>query len=272
MNKGILLIAIGDNYHQLAYNLLKSIRKHSPLLKVALITDDSKPYYLKEFDQIIEPKLGDMLEGTILNPFKLKTLINQYTPFDKTLYLDVDSLCLKPIDKLFEHDFMIQEVGRYSYDEPLKCDMVWVRKAGLTIADIYDAYKLDKTRLYPEYNSSVILFTKEHDSYFDTVQRAYRDRRIAFKAIGGRYPDELAFNLASILTNTYNEDTAKPMYFQWENKLMNLTEMINRYYFLGMAGGYHTIQLRNNYEALVRQLDSPFKKFNSNKKIFHDKK
>lgn len=269
---GVLLIAIGDNYLQLAYNLLKTIKTHNPNLKVALITDEKSKYFLSEFDYLIEPKLCDMLEGNRMNPFKLKTFINQYTPFDKTLYLDVDSLCLKPFEELFLNEFLIQEVGRYSYEDHMKCDMVWVRKAGLTIKDIFDAYKIPKERLYPEYNSSVILFTKAHDLYFDNVRRAYNDRRIAFKAIGGRYPDELAFNLASILTKTYNEKLIKPMYFQWENKAKMLTEITQNYYFLGMAGGFHGAYLKNMYEALVKHLDTPFKKFQSNKKIFHEKK
>ena len=73
------------------------------------------------------------------------------------------------------------------------------------------------------------------------MQDCYNDRRIAFKDIGGRYPDELAFNLASALTNTYNSTKRKVMYFHWETKVDNFTEIKKQYLFIGMAGGYHNL-------------------------------
>lgn len=266
--KGIILIGIGDYYQKLAYNLLKSIRKFSDI-PVTLITDDLTPYFISEFDNVVEPKMCHYFESNRINPFKLKTFINEYTPYEKTLYLDVDTVCLKNFESIFDLDFYIQEVGRYTFDQHLKCHMVWVRKAGLTIQDIFKAYKLPKDRQYPEYNSSVILFTKEHSKYFKVVQKAYTDRRINFKDIGGRYPDELAFNLASAITKTYNKDITKKMYFHWENKIHTLTDITNKYYFLGMAGGYHNGKLRHMYESLVKGI-SPFYKFISKKKIFHE--
>lgn len=270
MKKGILLIGIGDYYQKLAYNLLKSIKKHTDI-EVTLVTDDTSPYFIKEFDNVVEPQLCHYLENRRINPFKLKTFINLYTPYDKTLYLDVDTVCINDISEIFEKDFYIQEVGRYGYEEADKCHMVWVKKAGLTIRDIFDAYNVSKEVKYPEYNSSVILFTKEHDGYFAKVQECYNDRRIAFKDIGGRYPDELAFNLASALTNTYNTTKRKYMYFHWETKVDNFTEIKKQYLFIGMAGGYHNGRLVHMYETQVKQVGSPFSKFHSNKKIFHEK-
>lgn len=271
MDKGILLIGIGEYYQRLAYNLLKTIRKHNKDIPISLITDDEKPYFLSEFDSLIEPKMQHLLDEGKINPFKLKTYINEYTPYKKTLYLDVDTVCLKNFDKLFENDFYIQEVDRYNYDNALKCAMVWVKKAGLTLRDIFDAYNIPKESYYPEYNSSVILFTHNHGYFFKVVQKAYKDRRLDYKPIGTRYPDELAYNLASALTKTYSDIRTKAMWFHWENKIDNLTDIENKYYFLGMAGGYHTGKLRYMYEAIVKKTKSPFWKFDSSKKIFHDK-
>lgn len=272
MNKGILLIGIGDYYQKIAYNLLKSIRKHSPTIKVAIITDDDSTYFLSEFDYVIEPNLRHYLEDSRINPFKLKTFINEYTPFEHTMYLDVDAICLRKIDELFDFDFLIQEVARYTYETADKCAMVWVKKAGLTLKNVYDAYKLEHSTEYPEYNSSIIIFKKEHDNYFKQVQKNYHDRRISWKDIGGRYPDELAFNLASAQLGIYNTTKRKPVYFQWENKIDNLTSITAQYNFLGLAGGYHGDKLKNMYNALVKHLDTPFKKWESNKKIFHEKR
>jgi hypothetical protein len=270
---GILLIGMGKNYSKMAYNMALSIKRKEPNLQIAIITDETDTSILEVFDHIIEPELDDYLEGVQFNPFKLKTFIYNYSPFDKTIYLDVDGICLTKFDKLFEHDFLIQEVARYNSENWDKCAMVWVRKANKHLKDIYEAYKLPLETFYPEYNSSFILFSKsaKNKKYFKQVQKNYMDRKLDFKPIGGRYPDELAFNLASAQLNHYSDnEKIKPIYFQWENKTLPLGDIEKKYNFLGMAGGHHSNRLKHIYEITVKQF-SPYWKFESKKKIFHEK-
>ncbi len=272
MDKGILLIALGKHYTQLAYNMAKSIKRFSDI-PIAVVTDDTEQFLLDAFDIVIEPKLHDYIEGYAFNPFKFKTYVYDYTPFEHTIYLDVDGIALKDITPLFAHDFLIQEVARYNYENAHTCDMVWVKKAGLRLNDVYDAYGLDHKREYPEYNSSIIVFKKnnKNETYFLLAKKLYLDRKLAFKPIGGLYPDELAWNLASALLKHYNEDKIKPIYFFWENRNMTGTDIVDNYYILGMAGGFHKTKLKSLYETTVKAF-SPYWKFDSMKKIFHSKK
>lgn len=277
-NTGILVIAIGsDFYSRLAYALAKSLKKFNKL-PIALITDSYKDDN-KIFDYVVEANLSHYLDSFVMNPFKLKTFIYDYSPFENTLYLDADTLCLKPLDGLFEQlgDFQIHEFSRWNKDNWQKCPMVWVKKVNKTVEDIYDAYGLDKTREYPEYNSSFIWFKKNetNKAYFDQVKKNYTDRRIDFKDIGGSYPDEMAYNLASVQKSHYGPLKGfKPVYYKWETERKGSIPAINdlkeKYYFLGMAGGYHASNLVNIYHRLCKDLGINMK-FDSRAKIFHRK-
>lgn len=274
MTKGVLLIAMGVHYSRLAFNLTKTIKKHNPGLKVAAITDCEDDFILDEFDEVLKPELEHYVEEFMFNPFMLKTWIYDYSPFDKTIYLDVDTVCLRNFEELFEGSFKIQEVQKWNEQNWDKCAMVWVKQAGKKLQDLYEAYELPFFRLYPEYNSSFIMFEKseENKKYFNQAKKNYLDRRLEFKPIGGRYPDELAFNLASAQHQQYSHKASKkPMYFQWENKKLPFDQIEVKYFFLGMAGGHHSSHLRRLYEMQVKKL-SPFWQFDSRKKIFHDKK
>src|SRR3989304_2993180 len=93
---GVLLIAIGSEYYkEMSYNMALSLRL-AGVKNITLLTDDDGHYYSdkqkKVFNDFITAKESDFIENYMLNPFKLKTLINQYTPYVKTLYLDSDGI------------------------------------------------------------------------------------------------------------------------------------------------------------------------------------
>ena len=123
MSKGILLVALGRDYNKLAYNLTKSIKQYSNL-DVAVITDSSDREFLDAFDEVIKPRACDYIEDKQFNPFKLKTFMYEYSPFDETIYLDVDAVCLKDISSLF-CPFKVQEVARYTKENAHTSDCVW---------------------------------------------------------------------------------------------------------------------------------------------------
>ena len=273
MTKGILLIAMGNVYNKLAFNMAKSIKQFSDI-QIACITDSTHDDILEAFDVVIKPQMCDYLEGYTFNPFRLKTRIYDITPYDHTIYLDVDGIALKDLSPLFDYKFKIQEVAKYDYSTSDDCQMVWTDKAGKTLKDLYDAYELPKTRKYPEYNSSIIIFEKNkaNEKYFNQAKFNYNDRRLEFKPIGGLYPDELAWNLASAQMEHYNErPSLKPIYFSWENKGVTGSQITEKYYLLGMAGGYHNTKLKSFYESNVKKYSKNWK-FNSMDKIFHKNK
>ena len=268
LSKGVLLIGLGVEYTKLAYNLAKSIKKHNPNLPIAILTDNTNPELLEAFDEVIKPAPFHYLEdGFVFNPFKLKTYIYDYSPFQWTVYLDVDAVCLKPIEELF-NEFHIQEVGRYSKETISESDCVWFKKD----IDLFNLYNL--TNVYPEYNSSFVSFNKsvKNNSYFDLVKKMYSDRRFEFTAIGRCYPDEMAFGIASSMLDHYSTTKESPVAFWWylKNRNATLSEIVKDYYFIGLAGGHIKGKVLGYYHVLMKQL-SPYWNFQMKNKIFHKK-
>lgn len=264
----------------MAYNLAKSIKRSSNI-HITVLTDNSlNTLPDKPFDKILEPGKAFYREGQAFNPFLTKTRIYDLTPYDETLYLDVDALFLwdyKSIIDLFkelsEIDFHIHEVKRWNNENMDRCSMVWTKDAGIGLRELFTAYGL-KQQEYPEYNSSFIWFKKtdKNEVFFNQAKKNYLDRKTPFRDIGGRYPDEMAWNLASAQLEHYTERVHwKPIFFQWENKEYDLHTIGEKYYFLGMAGGTTKGVYVTLYNRLSKTLPSPFVDFHNHKKIFHRK-
>lgn len=291
MTKGILLIAINCDsfnpkeiaaYGWMTYNMCLSIKKNSNV-HITILTDDncfnSIPIN-QVSDDLIKVPICHLWDNKI-NPFKLKTYMYDYSPYEKTLYLDVDGFFFfnRNIDDLFkelENDsFQIQEVNRWEKKNFHECDMVWTGKVDKTLEDVYKAYNLPD-RPYPEYNSSFVYFVKndKNKKYFEQVKANYKDRRLPFKDVGGRYPDELAFNMASVQCDHYvDKKNYRPIAFWWENRNMTgqIHEANEKYWILGMAGGHTPKAFERMYNSLATKIGSPYNKWQNRKKIFHKK-
>lgn len=288
MSKGILLIAINgygnDFYYQLAYNLALSIRAVSKT-PISILTDDVSLKHIDDkgvFDKIIEAKEEHYLEAYKVNPFLLKTFIYDYSPYKETIYLDADGLWVseKTPDNIFEDlkDVNIQfhEVRRYTKEQAGESGMIWTKpdKHGENLfPKQWEAYQL-KDAIYPEYNSSFIYFkkNKETKKYFDKAKAMYNDRRVGWKDLGGSYPDEMAWNLASATMGFYGKENYKPLYLNWEvDKGVDLEFIRKNFYVLSMASGYQPSKQLVWYNNLVKPLRGGNFNFNMSQKIFFRK-
>jgi len=276
---GILLIAINTNaYGEMAYNMALSIKAYSKI-PVCLLTDNNGLSSLPDknnFDEIINVDLQDVLHEGKMNPFFLKTNIYKYSPFEKTLYLDVDGFCVRDFTGIIESlgDFQIHEVRRYKKEDHARCSMVWTKNAGLTLRDLWQAYNLPDDAVYPEYNSSFIFFrkTEKNAAYFEKVRYNYINKRSAYKDIGTFYPDEMAFNITSAEMCHYSSIPGyRPIYFTWEGEVNDLGYIQKNYYFCGMAGGYQKGKMVRLYEGEMKRMGSLCYKFNQRAKIFFQK-
>jgi len=292
MDKGILLIAIGRPYGEMAYNLALSIKLANPEVKIAVVSDQASLITVsqnnqKVFDEIIEPKMEDYLEGMQMNPFKLKTFMYDYSPFKETLYLDADTLFLNgfaDINALFDiledHEFVMQEVRRYTIETAEHSNTVWTlsnRKTQL-LPLIWPNYKLDDDAVYPETNSSFVWFKKNRKmkSYFTEVKKLYKVRHVWTEKIGGFYPDELAFGIASAKKGVLSGiEGFKPIHFHWERLFQGPAESAKYYFFLGFAGGKQPTKLLYAHDRLVQSNEKKSRgqsfKFKMRNKIYFKK-
>jgi hypothetical protein len=260
--KGILLIAINSPFYGcMAYNMAVSIRLKSDM-PITILADSQALSSLtsqqREIFSIVEPNLTDYLDKGISNPLKLKTLIYDYSPYQETLYLDVDGLWLdrNPEDLFGElNGFQIHEVDRYKKEDYGKCNMIWTitGKGAGKVQHLPEILKEKGiTTQYPEYNSSFIYFEKSDKNkvYFDQVKVNYEDRYEKMK-LGGLYPDELTWNLTSAQLKHYGKKM-RPIYFQWENTVKEIHEIKKNFWILGMAAGYQPGKLISHYNSLAR--------------------
>jgi hypothetical protein len=141
-SKGLITIAIGKKYALQAKYLAYSCMLHAPNVIRAVITD--VPDILNGYYDIIIPyntKDGD--------PFTVKLKLPLYTPFEKTLYIDADSLVLHPIDMywgfLADHDFAYQ--GE-------------IFSEGFWYFDIKKIIEQIQVPWIPKFNSGMFLFKK----------------------------------------------------------------------------------------------------------------
>ena len=91
MNKGILYIAFGDAFTKEALLSAESLKRYMPDTPVALFTN-------KE----IESPFVDIVKVVKIKHSRSKVDLVAETPFEKTIYLDSDTLIVRDISDMFE--------------------------------------------------------------------------------------------------------------------------------------------------------------------------
>ncbi len=112
-HKGILTIATGaQKYIDMAINLSLSSRLKVPHIPIALVTDSKDPELHKHFNFII-PVNSEYGKGVIQ-----KLFVNEYSPFEKTMFIDSDCLIVDSIDWLFDlfDGKKVSVIGKKKYD------------------------------------------------------------------------------------------------------------------------------------------------------------
>lgn len=234
----ILLIAFGKpGYAYAAYNLAFSLKHFSPNIQITIFHDgvlDRLPPEKKTYFDTIE-----RLEKA--DPAKIKSQIYDISPFEETLYLDVDGIALKDITPLItelkKHNYYTHVVGEHKLGESNKMSsMLWAYAN-----DIMAHYGLHKDTVLPATNSSIVWFKK-----CDEVKNLYEQLKqnlsnpIPLKNLryqwGGTQPDELYLNIALAQTGI-KYPREKYMFFgsQFVNKTFE--QLVEENYFLSTFGG-----------------------------------
>jgi hypothetical protein len=201
MNRGVLTIAQGKKeYIDLAKSLAMSLAINNPGLKKALVTDSDDPELSQLYDVIIPA------DNSIGVGFLQKLYIRDYTPFDETLFIDVDCLCVRDINFLWEHfnKCDVSVIGRKVFEGEL---------FGFPLKDIQDRLGL---KYVISFNGGVYYFKKNQKA--ETIFNKAKDIVKNYDAynivkVRGEIADEPLMSLAmGIYEQEPIDDHGKGMY------------------------------------------------------------
>jgi hypothetical protein len=190
--EGILTLALGAKYAAQAQYLALSCVLNSPHTLRAVITD--RPETLTPYYDLVIP-----CREEFGHPFRVKTRLNRYTPFENTLYIDADSLVFHPLDSLFT---ALNGRG-FVYNGGKRTEGTWYLDIGTLITRLGVPW-------LPEFNSGMLLFNREQSAAVfedaSAYMTNYAESEIAFFR-GTMLPDEpfLAMALAKNNVEPYED-------------------------------------------------------------------
>lgn len=206
MKYGIVIVALGyDLYGNCAYNLALSLKAYDSNIRVCLLFSRDAIQHLKAeetnvFDQLIElPESEYMINGKPQYQ-RSKLVVNKYTPYDFTLYMDADNIWVpekKPsflLGELIHQDFTIGMNGNYNVRTGLKSKNNYTYWGE---PDKICKYFQIKNTL-PQTVSGFYAFWKnaKTDSLFDLARKVYDDPKAPTITWANGKADEYCFNVA----------------------------------------------------------------------------
>lgn len=282
MSKGITLIAIGDPaYGKFAFNMAMSIKAFNKI-PIQLICEPKtishlSPWHLQFFDVFTEVKKEDCYDGQRLNPGRLKLKLYNYLFFDETIYLDVDGLCIKNFDWIWEMCeggfYHTQVVGTHeikSYEDKFE-GIQWA-----SISDMIKYYHLKPGDVIPGINSSFQYIKKDiqTENLYQTAMKNFENpipkSQRPFKWGKDDYePDELYMNVA-LAQIGHNPIMKNPLVIYFDQRPMKITEVERDFCFVGLYGGrlftHNTIQ--SYYDKVIEKISVDYHNKHQDFKIF----
>lgn len=245
MSKGILLIAYGRHYGKFAYNLAASIKALSNNVHIHLVCDleaikDIPMMFFDSYEVYDFPT-----ENGRIDPCQTKVDIIKMTPFDKTMYLDVDAVCLNNIEPLFDElngtEVYVHIMGyggefdKIEYSHWASNEVIWPH------------FKLASNAILPSTQTSIIYFEKGAKSkkFFAQLQKNYTNRLDKSKytnmwGLSKCHPDELYFAVTLAQLEMLPKKELNPIFYPV--KLENEGKILQDYYLLSIYGAHRTIK------------------------------
>lgn len=237
--QGILLLALGHPYYgRMAYNLAMSIKACDPQTHITLVyTEKSISHISYRNMNLFDNKL---LIDENEKPFAVKLKLNELTPYERTIYLDVDTLWINKespsvlFDNLKGIEFTGITEGVHDYTDATKCDHSKYYYFWADLEEIKTKFSVSN-KIY-QWRSEFIFFEKNEktDSMFYEMQEVYKESETmsSIKKFANHIPDELAINIVTSANNI------EPHKYKWQPT-----------YWDRLNGGYMPAidQLRNDY-------------------------
>lgn len=244
MKNGICLLCFGDeSFGKLTYNLILSIRKLSNI-PITVFTD----YKSLEFNDIKEfVNLRDIPDDVLYiknkcHPNRFKLCLYDISPYENTMYVDVDSLYMsdKPIDCLF--DLLTEEIDIIGQNEKIvDLDLTPKIFHGYNVSTFTPPFNFSNKKLY-QMHGQFLLFKKNdiNKKFFELSKQIYDEMNdgtltnIDTWMWFGRPIEELTMTLATGLINIRVLENFAPVSVQNDN--LSYDEIINTKYFISICG------------------------------------
>lgn len=252
--RGIVLLAVENPvYAKFAFNMALSIKHHSPEIPIQLIADSRALEGLMAWQE--QPKYFDYItkvdedfshapdseynNKNRFTPAKAKLSIYQKSMFDETIYMDVDGICINPVEDLFnqEKEFSTQVIGHCKFGEEEFPNMLWSKPN-----EFYKHFHINSETDLTATNSSFLYFKKGEtaEKIFAEAYNQLMNNRMLRGAQhlkwGTGQPDELYLN-ASLALNNYDASMDREFVFYFSsNTIEPEDELKEKYYGIGLYG------------------------------------
>lgn len=156
MSRGVVYVASGSSYMDLAKTSAQSVKKHNPSLPITIYTDEDIDH--ETFDQEMK------LEEPINKPGD-SILSERYFPYDRNLYLDVDTYVCDSLSGVFDLLDMF-DLALAHNNSRLKWN-----------EEFYGGIDFNIPDSFTEYNSGVVAYNdcSEVKDLFSRWSREYED-------------------------------------------------------------------------------------------------
>lgn len=251
MSKGILLIALGhSNYYRMAVTLAASIKANDNL-PVCLVTDNTVLMeHAKLFDLVSVPPKRAITAKNATEFIKAKLFMYDLSPFDETIFLDVDQIMisgrkLSPVfDELKAVDISFSNTGKAEHS-------IW--------AEIAEVQSIYGEKPFWNFHSEFVYFKKSDvaKKFFKAAIKVYEENKIksAVRFANATMADELAFQCAAIITDTYphKENWLPNFWHDRDQKNSRKYPYELKDYLTYSIGGKSTpMNVKTNYNTLAK--------------------
>lgn len=244
MKNGICLLCFGDeSFGKLTYNLIVSIRKYSDI-PITVYTDykSLKSCDIKQFADIRDIPNDVLYIQNKSHPNRFKLCLYDISPYENTMYVDVDSLYMseKPIDCLF--DLLNDDIDLIGQNEKsIDLDKTSKIFHGYDVFTFKPPFNFLHKKIH-QMHGQFLLFKKNNSTkkYFELSKEIYdkmndgsltnTDTWLWF----GRPIEELAMTLVTGLIDIKILKNFAPVTVQNEN--LEYDEIIKQKYFISICG------------------------------------
>lgn len=268
MKQGIVLIALGHPYYgRMAYNIALTLKKSDAGCQITLIHNGSSITHLNDirlsiFDNIIE--LTDSKYWTVCDKTNYafsKLFLNELSPYDETLFLDVDAAwCSKiAVSTLFKElkkqSFIVKNRNYFDLETGQTSDgkdfIYWADPVA-----VRNAYDFQKGKLYGLHLDFLYFKkTKQVNKVFETaIDIALKPKvNSLFLWANQNNADELPLSVSLVANNISLQSPYNPVHWgPYDSYFLSRNEVINSFYLLSTGGKEYNRQYKAFYNDLVK--------------------